>query len=308
MGCPEWCSRGSGEVVSSSRCPKSSHMCYHRGNGHGMGSARLSPCGQGHLRGCPHCQGSSWPQEKGMGGLVVLLAAGGFTGHRLESKLSFQRDTRIPAPRARATLCKHHNCQTRFLLLSSWACSISPFSNRYQLLSQKITLPVPAAMGSAPDPLRQLPERSGTQPPLPATSGAKALETTANVPGQRCRVKHPFWPQRCTGAALKKTTFESIILMFWEKPGRGEAEGKPGFAVSWTRNVEQLGRARTQNIPNTSTCHWRGRADSSSNTGNAPAWPKPTSGITREGKKEAAAFTKPRMLFISAPEKNLENI
>lgn len=95
LGCPEWFSRGSGEVASSSRCPKSSHMCCHRGNG----SARLSPCGQGHLRGCPEGQGGSWSQEKGMGGLVVLLAAGGFTGHRLESELSFQRDTRIPAPR-----------------------------------------------------------------------------------------------------------------------------------------------------------------------------------------------------------------
>lgn len=60
---------------------------------------------------------------EGKGGLLVLLPAG---GHRLESKLSLQRDTHIPAPRV---LCKH-NCQTWFLLLSSWAWAISPFSNR----------------------------------------------------------------------------------------------------------------------------------------------------------------------------------
>lgn len=36
--------------------------------------------------------------------------------------------------------------------------------------------------------------------------------------------------------------------------------------------------------------------------------PSLTSGITQEGGKEPAAFTKPRMLFISVREKKLENI
>lgn len=60
--------------------------------------------------------------------------AGGSPGHGLESKLPLQRDTHTPVPWERGTLSKH-NCQMWFFLLSSWAWSISPFSNRYQQLS-----------------------------------------------------------------------------------------------------------------------------------------------------------------------------
>lgn len=94
-----------------------------------------------------------------MGGLGVLLSAGGSPGHELESKLSLQRDTHTPAPWERGTLSKH-NCQTCFFLLSSWAWSISPFFFLTETSSSHKKEPflVPAAFGSALNVPRQLPE------------------------------------------------------------------------------------------------------------------------------------------------------
>lgn len=92
-------------------------------------------------------------RARGMGcvGWWFCSPAGGSTGHNVESKLSLQRDTHSPAPWESGLLGKHHNCQTWFFLLYSWACSISPFSNRYQQLSQKVTLPCACSHWLCPD-------------------------------------------------------------------------------------------------------------------------------------------------------------